>query len=82
VWRDWSVDPKQTLESVQEYTNNESLVLAQDLVSRGLANWCGHVDQDRVSKVLGEWQNNKNAAALRKIFGRSPIYEADKDFMS
>src|SRR5271169_5365693 len=32
-----AVDSTQTLEGVQECTNKESLVLAQDLVSRGLA---------------------------------------------
>ena len=77
-----AVDRKQTLESVQEYTNNESLVLAQDLVSRGLAKWCDHIDEDTVRKSLRTWQNDKNAAVLRKIFGDSPLCEPTKDFMS
>ena len=66
-----AIDPKQTLESVQEYTNKESLTLAQDMVSRGLAKWRDHIDGDRVSEVLRDWQNDKNAVALRKIFGDS-----------
>jgi hypothetical protein len=77
-----AVDSKQTLEGVQEYTNNESLVLAEDLVSRGLAKWCEHIDGDRVKELLREWQNDKNAGVLRKIFGASPLCEPTKDFMS
>lgn len=77
-----AIDPKQTLESVQEYTNKESLTLAQDMVSRGLAKWRDHIDGDRVSEVLRDWQNDKNAVALRKIFGDSRLVEPSKDLMS
>ena len=77
-----AVDPKQTLDSVQEYTNKESLMLAQDMVRRGLAKWRDDIDAERVSEVLKGWQNDKNAAALRKIFGRSPLVEPEKDLMS
>jgi hypothetical protein len=77
-----AIDPKQTLETVQEYTNKESLTLAQDMVSRGLAKWRDHIDGDRVSEVLKDWQNDKNAVALRKIFGRPRLVEPDRDLMS
>jgi hypothetical protein len=77
-----AIDPKQTLESVQEYTNKESLMLAQDIVNRGLAKWCSHIDGNRVSEVLRAWQNDKNAAALRKIFGDPQLAEPSKDLMS
>jgi hypothetical protein len=77
-----AVDSKQTLESVQEYTNNESLVLAQDMVSRGLAKWHGDIDEKRVNEILNAWQKDKNAAVLRKIFGASPLSEPTKDLMS
>jgi hypothetical protein len=77
-----AVDSKQTLESVQEYTNKESLMLAQDMVNRGLAKWRDHIDENRVREVLREWQKDKNAAVLRKIFGHSPLMEPDKNLMS
>jgi hypothetical protein len=77
-----AVDSKQTLESVQEYTNKESLMLAQDMVKRGLAKWRDDIDEDRVRQVLREWQKDKNAAVLRKIFGRSPLMEPDKNMLS
>ncbi len=70
------LDPKQTLESAQDYANKEMLVLAQDIVSRGLANWS--VDENKVSEILKDWQNDKNAAALRKIFGRPSLSEPNK----
>jgi len=77
-----AIDSKQTLESVQEYTNKESLLLAQDLVSRGLAKWRDDIDESRVREVLRERQNDKNAAVLRKIFGASPLLEPSKGLMS
>jgi hypothetical protein len=76
-----AVDVKQTLDSVQEYTNNESLRLAQDIVSRGLAKWREDIDENKVSELLREWQNDKNAAALRNIFGESPRLKPSKDLM-
>jgi hypothetical protein len=36
----------------------------------------------RVQEVLREWQKDKNAAVLRKIFGESPLFEPDKNMMS
>ena len=77
-----ALDPKQTFESAQDYANKETLVLAQDMVGRGLAKWRGNIDENRVGEILKEWQNDKNAAALKKIFGRSPISEPNKDLMS
>jgi len=36
-----------------------------------------------VGEILKEWQNDKNAAALKKIFGdRPPLSEPSKDLMS
>jgi hypothetical protein len=77
-----AIDSTQTLDSVQEYTNKESLLLAQDMVNRGFAKWHDDIDANRVSEVLREWQNDKNAAVLRKIFGASPLFEPDKNLMS
>jgi hypothetical protein len=77
-----AIDSKQTLESVQEFTNKESLTLAQDMVSRGLAKWRDDIDENKVSEVLREWQKDKNVAALRKIFGYSPLSEPTRDLMS
>jgi hypothetical protein len=78
-----ALDPKQTLDSAQGYANKESLALAQDMVSHGFAKWRDDIDENKVSEHLKEWQNDKNAAALRKIFGDcSPLYEPNKDLMS
>ncbi len=77
-----AVDPKQTLDSAQDYANKETLVLAKKMVSRGLAKWRDDVDENSVNEILKDWQNDKNAAALKKIFGRSPLSEPNKDLMS
>jgi hypothetical protein len=76
-----ALDPKQTLDSAQDYANKETLVLAQGMVDRGLAKWCDDIDENKVIEILKEWQNDKNVAALRKIFGRSPLSEPDKNLM-
>jgi hypothetical protein len=76
-----ALDPKPTLDSAQDYANKETLALAQDMVSHGLAKWRDHIDENRVSEIVKEWQKDKNAAALRKIFGRSPLSEPNKDLM-
>jgi hypothetical protein len=77
-----ALDPKQTLASAQDYANKETLVLAQDMVHHGLAKWRDDIDENRVSEIIKEWQNDKNAAVLRNIFGRSPLFEPTKDLMS
>lgn len=77
-----ALDSKQTLDSAQDYANKETLVLAQDMVTQGLAKWRDDIDENSVSDIVKEWQNEKNAAALRKIFGRSPLSEPNKDLMS
>src|SRR6267378_133273 len=61
-----ALDPKQTLDSAQDYANKEMLALAQDMVSHGLAKWRDDIDENSVSEILKEWQNDKNAAALKK----------------
>ena len=76
-----AIDSKRTLGSVQEYTNNEALVLARELVRRGLAKWPDHVDEHKVDKFLKDWQDDKNAAVLRKIFGDTPLLKPRKDLM-
>jgi len=40
-----AIDSKQTLDSVQEYTTKESLSLAREMVSLGLAKWRGHIER-------------------------------------
>jgi hypothetical protein len=77
-----ALDPKQTLNSAQEYANKDTLALAQDMVRHGLAKWRDEIDENKVIEILKEWQNDKNAAALKKIFGRSPLVEPSKDLMS
>jgi hypothetical protein len=77
-----AIDSKQTLESVHEYTNKEALLLARDMVHRGLAKWRDDLDENNVNAVLRDWQNDKNAGTLRKIFGRSPLFEPEKNLMS
>jgi hypothetical protein len=77
-----ALDPQQTLGSAQDYANKETLVLAQDMISHGLAKWRDDIDESTVGEILKEWQNNKNAAALETIFGRSLLYEPNKELMS
>jgi hypothetical protein len=77
-----ALDPKQTLDSAQDYANKETLALAKDMVGHGLAKWRDDIDENSVIELLKEWQNDKNAAALKKIFGRSSLSEPDKDLMS
>jgi len=77
-----ALDPKQTLDSAQDYANKETLVLAQDMVSQGLAKWRDDIDENNVNEIVKEWQNDKNAAALRKIFGRAPLAEPNKNLVS
>lgn len=77
-----AIDSNLTLEDVQEYTNMESLLLAQDLVHRSLAKWRGDIDDNRVSEVLRGWQNDKNAVTLKKIFGQPRLFEPEKNLMS
>jgi hypothetical protein len=52
------------------------------MVSHGLAKWRDEIDEKSVSEIVKEWQKDKNAAALKKIFGRSPLVEPNKDWMS
>jgi hypothetical protein len=77
-----ALDPKQTLDSAQDYANKETLALAQDMVSHGLAKWRDDIDENSVGEIVKEWQKDKNAVALKKIFGRSPLVEPTKDLMS
>jgi hypothetical protein len=77
-----AIDSKQTLDSVQEYTTKESLTLAQEMVNLGLAKWRDHIDENKVNEVLRDWQNDKNAAVLRKIFDRPSLAGPDKTLMS
>ena len=77
-----ALDPKQTLETAQEYANKETMVLARQMVSRGLAKWRAEIDANKVNEVLKALQNDKNAAALRKILGASRLAEPTKDLLS
>ena len=77
-----ALDPKQTLESAQDYANKETLVLAREMVSRGLAKWRDGIHENTVNEILRDWQNDKNAAALRKILGDSPLAAPTKDLLS
>ena len=77
-----ALDPKQTLNSAQDYANKETFVLAKEMVSQGLAKWRDDIDENSVIEIVKEWQNDKNATALRKILGRPPLSEPNKDLMS
>lgn len=77
-----ALDPKQTLESAQDYANKETFVLAREMVNHGLAKWRAEIDAHKVNEVLKAWQNDKNAAALRKILGASRLAEPTKDLIS
>jgi hypothetical protein len=77
-----AIDSKQTLDSVQEYMTKESLSLAREMVSLGLAKWRGHIGENEVNEVLRNWQNDKNAAVLRKILDRPSLAGPDQTFMS
>jgi hypothetical protein len=77
-----ALDSKQTVDSAQEFASKESLASAQEMVGRGLAKWRDDIDENNVTEILKEWQNDKNAAALRKILGRPPLSEPNKDLMS
>jgi hypothetical protein len=77
-----ALDSKQTLNSAQEYANKETLALAKEMVNRGLAKWRDDIDENKVSEILKDRQNDKNAAALRKIFGRPSLSEPNKDLLS
>ena len=77
------LDPKQTLESAQNYANKETLALAQDMVLHGIAKWRDNIDGGSVSDVVNEWQNEKNAATMRKIFeDHPPLTKPDMELMS
>jgi hypothetical protein len=77
-----ALDPKQTLDSAQDYANKETLALAKEMVGHGLAKWRDDIDENSVGGILKEWQNDKNAEVLRKILGRLPLFEPDKNLMS
>jgi hypothetical protein len=64
------LNPKESLDSVQEYANHEIVGLAKEYVAHGLATWREDVDKDKVLEILKEWQNEKNAAKLQEIFGK------------
>jgi hypothetical protein len=76
------LDSKQTLDTAQEYANKETLALAKAMVNHGIAKWRDDIDENSVNDIVKEWQNDKNTAALRKIFGRAPLSEPDKNLMS
>lgn len=77
-----ALDPKQTFESAQDYANKEILILARQMVSRGLAKWRDGIHENTVNEILRDWQNDKNAAALRKILGDSRLAAPTKDLLS
>jgi hypothetical protein len=77
-----ALDSSQTVESAQEFASKESLASAEEMVRRGLGKWREDVDENRVNEVLKDWQNDKNAAVLRKIFGRPRLVEPNKDLVS
>lgn len=77
------LDRKQTLESAQDYANKETLALAQDMVLHGIAKWREDIDGESVIDVVKDWQNEKNAATMRKIFeDHPPLTKPDMDLMS
>ncbi len=63
-----ALEPSQTMDSVQEYANNEVLAFSRELVSRGLATWRPDIDENNVEELLRGWQSEKNAAVLSGMF--------------
>jgi len=57
-----ALEPMQTTDSAQTAALNEVLVLARNLVERGLAKWKPGMDVDVVTKTVREWQVLKNSA--------------------
>jgi len=78
-----ALEPSRTMDSVQEYANNEVLAFARDLVSRGLAKWRPDIDENSVEELLRRWQSEKNAAVLSGIFGdrHTPLSGPTKEML-
>jgi hypothetical protein len=64
------LEPKQTLDSVQEAASKDVLWLAQELVRRGHATWKADMDEGKIREIVKSWQSEKNSEALKSMFGR------------
>jgi hypothetical protein len=64
------LEPKKTLDSVQEAASKDVLSLAEVLVSRGHATWKPDMDESKIREIVKSWQSEKNAEALKSMFGK------------
>ncbi len=64
------LEPKKTLDSVQEAASKDVLWLAQELVSRGHATWKPDMDENKIREIVKSWQSEKNSEALQSMFGK------------
>jgi hypothetical protein len=57
--------------SSKSIIEHEALATARELVASGCAKWKDDWDLEAVEKAVREWQNEKNAARVAKIFGQN-----------
>ncbi len=65
-----ALDPKETVDSAQEFANNELLSLAQDYVSHGVATWKPDMDENTIREMVKSWRSDKNSQLLKSMFGK------------
>ncbi len=65
-----ALDPKETVDSAQEFANNELLSLAQDYVSHGVATWKPDMDENTIREMVKSWRGDKNSQLLKSMFGK------------
>ncbi len=63
-----ALDPKATLDDIQEAANKEALSQCQMFVEHGVAAWKPNIDLGKAREILREWQLEKNAAVMKQIF--------------
>jgi hypothetical protein len=63
------LEPTRTLDSSQLAATYEALWVANELVTKGMASWRPDIDVDKVRDELKKWQNEKNNARMKLIFG-------------
>ena len=65
-----SLDPKTTLDELQESVYNEALYLGDEYVKRGYATWRPDFDEAKVNELVKKWKSERNSAALSRMFGK------------
>jgi hypothetical protein len=71
-----AVNPKMTLDDAQKEVNNETLTYAKMLVDSKYGTWKKDMDPERAQAILEQWNADKNAARVAKMFDkRLSIFE-------